>query len=201
MQDDIIVIFRGIKYKLVPLPFDEDDSSDRFDKFMDYITSVEGGYSNHASDKGSATKYGIIEKVARANGYNGDMKELPIAVAKSIYKKDYYERYNLDKIKNNKIALSIFDWVVNSGTWGIKKAQQAINNILGTNLVIDGILGQKSIKAINEVESSEFLTEYHDIQRQFYKAIVKNNPSQSVFLKGWFNRVDKKEKFIENMEV
>lgn len=197
MQEDIIVIIKGVKYKLVPL---EDTKKDRFDVFMSYILDVEGGYSYHPADKGGATNYGITEQVARKNGYNGSMKELPIDVAKSIYKKDYYNKFNLDKIKDNRIALSIFDWVVNSGVWGTKKAQQTINNILGTNLVIDGILGQRSINALNNININEFLEEYHNIQRQFYTAIVNNNPTQKVFLKGWMNRVDKKVEFLKKME-
>lgn len=129
------------------------------------------------------------------------MIDLNIETAKEIYKNDYYDRFNINKIKNDKVALSIFDWLVNSGKWATKKAQQVLNNITNNQLVVDGILGDKSIEAINKVDVDLFLTAYHNIQREFYNAIVKNKPSQKVFLRGWLNRVDKKEKFIKEMEV
>ena len=41
----------------------------------------------------------------------------------------YYKAKKLDKIKNDKIALSIFDFSVNAGRYGIKKAQEAVNKV------------------------------------------------------------------------
>lgn len=58
MSEDIIVIIKGIKYKLVPI-------DDRLDIFMRYILLVEGGYTHHPMDKGGATKYGISHDVAK----------------------------------------------------------------------------------------------------------------------------------------
>src|SRR3546814_13966192 len=37
----------------------------------------EGGYSNHPADKCGPTMWGITERVARKNGYTGDMRNLP----------------------------------------------------------------------------------------------------------------------------
>ena len=176
-------------------------SNDVFGSIFEYILSVEGGYSNDKADKGGKTKYGIIEVEARKYGYKGDMKDLTKDIAKDIYKNKYYLSNNLDKIKDKRVALSIADWTINSGSWGLKKAQQAVNILKGDVLVVDGRIGEKSIEAINSVNPELFLTQYHELQRKFYKAIVDNNPSQSVFLKGWLNRVIKKENYIKNMGV
>ena len=46
------------------------------------------------------------------------------------------------------MALSIADWTINSGSWGLKKAQQAVNILKGDVLVVDGRIGEKSIEAI-----------------------------------------------------
>ena len=176
-------------------------SNDVFGSIFEYILSVEGGYSNDKADKGGKTKYGIIEVEARKYGYKGDMKDLTKDIAEDIYKNKYYLSNNLDKIKDKRVALSIADWTINSGSWGLKKAQQAVNILKGDVLVVDGRIGEKSIEAINSVNPELFLTQYHELQRKFYKAIVDNNPSQSVFLKGWLNRVIKKENYIKNMGV
>ena len=171
-----------------------------FDKVLDYIFLVEGGYSNHPADKGGATNYGIIESEARKFGYMGNMKEMPKSIAEDIYKKKYWDKNNLDKINDFRVALSIFDWTVNSGNWGTKKAQTAINQIYGKNiLVVDGIIGNNSIKYLNEVNPDRFLEVYHNLQEAFYNSIVKNNSSQSVFLKGWLNRLKIKKDFINKL--
>ena len=169
----------------------------RFEKIFDYLLMVEGGYSNDKYDKGGKTKYGIIEEVARDFGYKGDMQDLTIAFAKNIYLKKYYFGNKLDKVVNDKIALSICDWIVNSGTWGAKKAQQALNIIDGSDLATDGKIGNKTLFALNHVDTDKFLQVYHELQRRFYHSIVASRPTQRVFLKGWLNRVDRKEKFLK----
>ena len=176
-------------------------SGDVFDKIFEYILMVEGGYSNDKADKGGKTKYGIIEVEARKYGYKGDMKDLTKDIAEDIYKNKYYLSNNLDKIKDKRVALSIADWTINSGNWGTKKAQQAVNILKGDILVVDGILGEKSIQAINSINPEIFLTQYHELQRKFYQAIVAHNSSQKVFLKGWLNRVARKEEYIKEMEA
>lgn len=168
-----------------------------FEKIFNYLLYVEGGYTDDMYDKGGKTKYGIIEVEARKYGYRGLMKDFTLELAKEIYFKKYYTKYNLDKIDNNEIALSICDWTVNSGVWGLKKAQQTLNE-LGYNLVVDGIFGNKTLQALNTVDVIKFLELYHNKQRLFYNNIVKNNPTQKKFLQGWLNRVSRKENYLAN---
>ncbi len=194
------VLIDGVEY-IKSQSFNNNTSEDVFNKIFEYILLVEGGYSDDKADKGGKTKYGIIEVEARKYGYQGDMRNLTKDIAEDIYKNKYYLSNNLDKIKDKRVALSIADWTINSGSWGLKKAQQTINILKGDILAVDGVLGEKSIQAINSINPEIFLTQYHELQRKFYQAIVNHNASQSVFLKGWLNRVIKKENYIKNMEV
>lgn len=171
---------------------------DRFEKFLDYIFEVEGGFTDDENDRGGATNFGIIEEEAREFGYTGDMRNLTKDFAKNIYLKKYYLGNKLDKILNDKVALSIFDWAVNSGGRGIKKAQ-IVANKFGANLVIDGIVGKKTLEAINAIDPKMFLNEYHEMQRTFYKNLAARDSLQEGFLKGWLNRVDRKEKYLKEM--
>lgn len=193
------VVIDGIEY--IKSQLFNNTSEDVFASIFEYILMVEGGYSNDKADKGGKTKYGIIEVEARKYGYKGDMKDLTKKIAEDIYKNKYYLSNNLDKIKDKRVALSIADWTINSGNWGTKKAQQTVNILKGDVLVVDGILGEKSIQAINSINPEIFLTQYHELQRKFYQAIVDHNSSQKVFLKGWLNRVARKEEYIKGMEV
>ena len=195
------VIIDGVEYIKKQALNVVNASGDVFDKIFEYILMVEGGYSNDKADKGGKTKYGIIEVEARKYGYKGDMKDLTKEIAEDIYKNKYYLANNLDKIKDKRVALSIADWTINSGNWGTKKAQQTVNILKGDILVVDGILGEKSIEAINSIRPEMFLNQYHVLQRRFYQAIVDHNASQKVFLKGWLNRVVRKEEYIKEMEA
>lgn len=168
-----------------------------FEKIFNYLIYVEGGYTDDKYDKGGKTKYGIIELEARKYGYKGHMKDLTLELAKEIYFKKYYKKNRLEEIDNDEVALSICDWTVNSGAWGLKKAQQTLNE-LGYNLVVDGIFGTKTLQALNTVDVNKFLELYHEKQRLFYNNIVKRNPTQKKFLKGWLNRVDRKENYLAN---
>jgi lysozyme family protein len=52
----------------------------------------EGGYSNNPNDSGGETMWGVTDRVARANGYAGPMKDMPREVAKNIYFASYVQK-------------------------------------------------------------------------------------------------------------
>ena len=80
---------------------------DRFEKIFDYLLKVEGGYSNDKNDRGGKTKYGIIESEARKYGYKGDMRDMPLEIAREIYNKKYYHKNGLDTLKSDNASFVI----------------------------------------------------------------------------------------------
>lgn len=78
----------------------------------------EGGYSNHPSDKGGATMWGITERVARKHGYRGDMRQLPRATAVAIYRQEYAIAPGFAAVAavSPAIGEELFDTGVNMGT-------------------------------------------------------------------------------------
>lgn len=72
---------------------------------------AEGGYVNNVNDRGGATNHGITEAVARAHGYAGDMKDLPVATALVIAKTQYWDVLGLDDVAavSQAVAAEIFD--------------------------------------------------------------------------------------------
>ena len=173
---------------------------DSFERIFDYLLMVEGEYSNDKHDKGGKTKYGIIEEEAREFGYKGDMQDLTINFAKNIYLKKYYLGNMLDKVTNDKVALSICDWTVNSGKNGIKNAQIAINQLTNANLDVDGIIGNKTLEALNAADPEKFLEVYHNLQRIYYRSKVEGDKTQKEFLTGWLNRVQRKEEYFKDWD-
>ena len=183
--------------KTVPAPQKTTVNNEkRLEKCLDYIFQVEGGYSNHPNDEGGPTRYGIIQSEARKHGYTGNMKEFPKDKAKEIYTKDYYYKNQIDKIADDRVALSVFDWAVNSG--GAKKEiQKMLNKEYGFNLETDGVIGEKTLSALNSVNPESLIKNISTTQRNYYDYLVKKNPKNKSFQKGWHNRVDSKEAYIQ----
>ena len=173
---------------------------DRFERIFDYLLKVEGGYSNDKHDKGGKTKYGIIEEEARDFGYKGNMQDLTKDFVKNVYLKKYYLGNKLDKVNDDKVALSICDWAVNSGRNGTKNVQIAINQLTNANLDVDGIIGNKTLEALNSADPEKFLEVYHNLQRIYYKGKVEADSTQKKFLDGWINRVQRKEEYLKDWD-
>ena len=173
---------------------------DRFDKIFDYLLKVEGGYTNDKHDKGGETTWGITKEEARDFGYKGSMQDLTKDFAKNIYLKKYYLGNKLDKVVNDKTALSICDWAVNSGRNGTKNVQVALNQINGSDLVVDGIIGNKTLEALNATDTGKFLEVYHNLQRIYYKGKVEVDKTQEDFLSGWLNRLQRKEEYLKDWD-
>ena len=194
---------------------DEFGLTDEQSKFLlDFIFCVEGGYFNHPNDPGGETMYGIIKTEARAWGYDGKMRDLPKEVAIQIYKKKYWKGTGLMNIKNFGVAMTIFDFQVNSGLRGAKIAQKTANKLYenrtveptfkkameGTSpLAVDGKLGPKSFEVLNKIPPLEFLMAYNIFQEDQYEDLMRANGKLRVFDEGWENRMVKKSIFIGSM--
>jgi len=98
------------------------------------------------------------------------------------------------------VALSICDWAVNSGRNGTKNAQIAINQLTNANLDVDGIIGNKTLEALNSVDPEKFLEVYHNLQRIYYRSKVESDKTQKGFLAGWLNRVQRKEEYLKDWD-
>ena len=101
-----------------------------------------------------------------------------------LWKKNYWDRCKADQIKNQAVANTIVDWVWSSGAWGIKIPQR----ILGVKS--DGIVGIKTIEALNKQNPNKFLEKLYLARFNFLDGIVASNPSQKRFIRGWKNRMN-----------
>ena len=166
----------------------------RFDRCVDKLIEMEGGYSDHSSDRGGKTKYGITERTAKDHGYTGEMRDLTLEEAKDIYKTYWSDRFDDEDLLES-VAGFFFDMRVNHGAGNAARIVQKALVKLDKDVDVDGILGPATMAALKEVGSSA-LDAMADERKAFYRAIVENDPSQEVFLKGWLNRVeDAKNKY------
>lgn len=167
---------------------------DKIDLMLEQVLKSEGGYVNNPKDKGGETKYGITEAVARANGYKGSMKNLPKQTAIDIYKRQYWTDA-CNKINSNKIAFMVLDMNINHGIKNSSKILQKALNSLGAVLVVDGIVGVKTITACNKADEGKLLLALTAERLNFYASISTFN----TFGKGWIRRVADTLKFIDGI--
>lgn len=147
----------------------------------------EGGYSNHPNDSGGATMWGITHKNLsrwrKEPVSDDDVRNLTLAEAENIYKAWYWDPLNCDLIKSHLVAEIMFNFGVNMGIGTVAKMVQSI---VGVNR--DGKIGPISLTAINAREEKPLALEILKAVQSRYAQIVRDNPSQSVFILGWINR-------------
>lgn len=84
-----------------------------------FVLRQEGGYTNHPSDPGGPTNWGITifdaRKYWKADATAADVKAMPLQVAKDIYASKYWAVVKGDDIVAG-LDLCTFDSAVNSGT-------------------------------------------------------------------------------------
>lgn len=176
-----------------------------FDDLVDKIIATEGGYSNHASDAGGETRFGITHLVARRYGYRGDMKLLPLSLAKQIYKERYWNALNLSRIE--RVAPSIVEELLDTGVnQGVGRAaeylQMALNAFNGQerdymDVVVDGDIGPQTLAALRQfIERRGYdgevvlLRALNVLQGSFYLQLSQRRKSDEDFVYGWIkNRV------------
>lgn len=168
------------------------------DRIIDGIISKEGGYVNTPNDSGGATNFGITEKVARAYGFTGDMKDLPRSIAVEIYTEKYWNSVCGDAL----LALSecvceeIVDTAVNMGprTAGTY-LQRCLNVLIDDGLLVDGWIGKQTIYALKRYlakrDEQTLLKALNSLQGERYISLAENRPKDRAFVYGWLkNRVE-----------
>ena len=168
---------------------------------IDSLIEREGGYSNHPSDRGGPTKYGITEAVARAHGYSGPMRNLPREEAAAIYRRLYWHRPRFDQVarRSTAVAGELFDTGVNMGpavaATFLQRALSALNRDRKdyADLVPDGRIGPATLAALDTFlklrgkASGEavLLRALDALQGERYIRLAERRPANEAFLYGW----------------
>ena len=153
-------------------------------KAVRYTLANEGGYSDHPSDRGGATNYGISSHAHP----DVDVYSLTPEGAEDLYIQRYWDRWNLSLIQDQDIANKVFDTVVWMGPKaGVKVLQRALR-ALGEAVTEDGILGRNTAAAANLMSPNVLLPALRSEVAGRVREIVARDNSQRVFKRGWLNR-------------
>lgn len=170
-----------------------------FDYAFEQTLRLEGGYSNDSVDRGGKTNWGITEATLRDAYIRGlvgtrDVSALNREEARLIYKADYWDPLRLDSVLSPTIAAEIFDTAVNMGRQAAVKIVQESLNYLGESLKVDGIMGIKTLGAINKWTTRDERALFvclNGFQFRRYVEIVGNNATQQRFARGWTKRIQR----------
>jgi lysozyme family protein len=104
-----------------------------YDDALKRVLVHEGGYSNHPSDPGGPTNWGITIHDARAHwkpdATAADVRAMPVAVAKQIYRSKYWDALRGDDLPAG-VDYAVFDYGVNSG---IGRAAKVLQRFVGVD--------------------------------------------------------------------
>jgi len=129
-----------------------------FSTAVERLLGREGGYSNDAVDRGGATNFGISSR----SYPDLDVSKLTRDQAAQIYKRDYWDAIEADKLPEATREIA-FDSAVNHG---VGRTRQLLAETGGDP--------ERLIAA----------------RRKLYNDIVAKDPSQQKFHRGWMNRLD-----------
>lgn len=168
------------------------------------VIDREGGYVNHSSDRGGPTNFGITLAVARANGYYGDMRELPKSLAVRIYEARYWTSIRLDRIAPISATLAeyLFDFGVHSGPGRSAQELQRTLNVLNNrgrlfpDLRVDGAVGPATLNALSDYRKARGGAGVHvlaesinGVRIAFCRGLAERDERQEDFVYGWFRRI------------
>lgn len=164
------------------------------------LKPTEGGYTNDPADPGGETNFGVTKFVARAFGYQGDMRAMTWDAAKPIYEQRFIVQPGFDKLVALDAALAwkLFDIGVNMGQpVGGKFLQRALNALNNQqadypDLTVDGNCG-----AMTRAALAAFYAKRGPDGRKVmnwavgaeqgvrYLEIVESNPLSEKYTFGW----------------
>lgn len=168
-----------------------------FEKCLRFVLAKEGGFVDHPADRGGATNKGVTQAVydawrKRSGLLPQSVKLISDAELTGIYRRDYWDKVRGDELPAP-VNLAVFDDAVNSG---VNRAARRLQKVCG--VAADGAIGLRTVAAAKQYcEKFGELNLALDIieeRIEFYHNIVETNPSQSVFLRGWLNRMNDLER-------
>lgn len=185
------------------------DQADHFERAFQRTLGHEGGWSDHAADKGGATMLGISLRFLRAlkdadrDGWlDGDLN-LDGAVdgkdvrmvdgekARKISRAYFWDALRCGEIGSWEAAARVFDLsFVLGGHWAARVLQRACAQC-GIPIEVDGVIGSQTLGAVNALARADggaFLAALQDQAAARFQEIIAGDSSQEVFRDGWMAR-------------
>lgn len=170
-----------------------------FDLAFGFTVAAEGGYVNNPADHGGPTDHGITQNTydayreARGEGPR-PIQDISDAEVRDCYLMHYWRPPQCD-IMSPALGVCVFDWAVNHGVTGAIRTLQVACGITG-----DGVFGPHTRAAVLSLDHDDLWRGFNGLRRAWYQKDASDNPTQSEFLNGWLQRVDRLDAYCETLE-
>jgi len=157
-----------------------------FEQHFQKVIQLEGGFKLERNPTESEDTYAGIYRKAHPDwpGWRYiDRGETP---PPELVRRFYYDHYYrpLEAIANPEIRFAIFEFGVNAG---LKQAVKIAQGVAGTSP--DGIIGPKTLAALNAMEPDDFKKSYLIARIKHYLDLANKDPQRyGIYLRGWLNR-------------
>lgn len=156
-----------------------------YDGALTRLLADEGGYTDHPSDPGGPTNFGITLGDARrywkGNATAADVRAMPQSVARKIYRERYWNAMRCDELPAG-VDYAVFDYGVNSG---ISRAGKVLRRVLrlpdGTSAVTDEVVAAAGKRTAGDLVIAICAERL---------AFLKTLKTFAVFGRGWTARVN-----------
>ena len=181
------------------------------DKIIAELIGIEGdgGGRIDPNDAGGATRWGVTEAMARADGYTGAMKDYPRDSAELLYLRNYFVAPHFDQVllRSRPLAAELFEIEVNlppgQAATFLQRALNALNDPDGDGKVNypqlepDGDLGPQSFIALDAFLALRKAKGEHCLlalinsqQAVYYLGRTEARPKNKKYVFGWtMNRI------------
>jgi len=155
-----------------------------YDEALRRLLAHEGGYTNHPSDPGGPTNFGITiydyRKYMKPNATAADVRGMKVDEAKAIYRTKYWSAQRCDELPPG-VDDSVFDYGVNSGIGRSGKVLRRVVGLPDNTSVVTG----EVLNAVAKRDAKAIIVAINDERLRFLKGL-KTWP---VFGAGWSRRV------------
>jgi lysozyme family protein len=127
-------------------------SDDYAQRAIGLVLRLEGGETNDPDDPGGRTKYGLSQRTYPTL----DFDALTEAQARTIYRRDWWEKYGYARLPGG-LAVLLFQLAVNMGPVHAHSLLQRALADLGMPVHADGMLGPVTVRSASEYRYPEVL--------------------------------------------
>jgi lysozyme family protein len=173
-----------------------------FDLAIPLILENEGGYQKNSNDNGNynsnnelvGTNFGVSAKTFETwLGHpptEAEVRGMQQSTAEAIYKRYFWDAYNIGLINDQYIASHIFDMYVNSSPKAAATiVQTAIKDVPPFTTVVDGVMGKNTRGTINQITANGKGADLNASLVNERKKYLASLNSQT-FNAAWMNRAD-----------
>ena len=170
-----------------------------------FVEQWEGFHSNDPDDPGGETLYGITRRdFPNWEGWklwDRDKKASPElkSLSREFYRQRFWHALQLHQFPAKRLAAIVYQAAISCGERRVARwLQAALNNVIGTELRVDGRVGNHTLHAIQTAMDKGYMGLIEDNvlsrQRRHYIDLVDRKPELNKFFDGWMNRVNSAEK-------